>query len=202
MQVLKEQVRSRIVSSARAEFLKRGYAQASMRIVAESSEITVGNIYRYYSSKQSLFEEVVSPANQVLKSLLESVQIHEEMPLPAEDYIRFREQFVHEIATVIEGYRDEILILFNGSEGTVFSDAMNELSGMIFAVLENYVLETIASRNSVQNLKALGRLISKGIVEAINDLVARTVSFERDAVENELRMIIDFYFRDLVTRFD
>lgn len=202
MQVLKEQVRSRIVSSARAEFLKRGYGQASMRIVAESSEITVGNIYRYFSSKQSLFEEVVSPANQVLKSLLESVQIHEEMPLPTEDYIRFREQFVHEIAAAIEIYRDEILILFNGSEGTVFSDAMNELSGMIFSVLEKYVLETIASRNSVQNLKALGRLISKGIVEAINDLVARTVSFERDAVENELRMIIDFYFRDLVTRFD
>lgn len=45
-------------------------------------------------------------------------------------------------------------------------------------------------------------MISKGIVEAINDLVSRTVTFERDAVENELRMIIDFYFRDLVTRFD
>jgi len=202
MQVLKEQVRSRIVSSARAEFLKRGYAQASMRIVAESSEITVGNIYRYFSSKQSLFEEVVTPAYLVLKSLLESVQIHEDMPLPTEDYIRFREQFVHEIATGIESYRDEILILFNGSEGTVFSDAMNELSGLIFSVLEKYVLETIASRNSVQNLKALGRLISKGIVEAINDLVARTATLKRDAVENELRMIIDFYFRDLVTRFD
>ncbi|MDK9709692.1 TetR/AcrR family transcriptional regulator [Acidaminobacter sp.] len=202
MQVLKEQVRRRIVSSAQAEFLKKGYGQASMRIVAESSEITVGNIYRYFSSKQSLFEDVVSPAYQVLKSLLESVQIHEEMPLPSEDYIRFREQFVREIATAIEAYRDEILILFNGSEGTVFSDAMNELSGIIFSVLEKYVLETIASRNSVQNLKALGRLISKGIVEAIKDLVARTVIFERDAVENELRMIIDFYFRDLVTRFD
>jgi len=202
MQVLKEQVRSRIVSSARSEFLKRGYAQASMRIVAESSEITVGNIYRYFSSKQSLFEEVVSPAYVVLKSLLDSVQIQEAMPLPPEDYTRFREQFVHEIANAIEVNRDEILILFNGSEGTVFSDTMNELSGMIFSVLEKYVLETIASRKSVQNLRALGRLISKGIVEAINDLVARTVTFERDAVENELRMIIDFYFRDLVTRFD
>lgn len=202
MQVLKEQVRSRIVSSARSEFLKRGYAQASMRIVAESSEITVGNIYRYFSSKQSLFEEVVSPTYVVLKSLLDSVQIQEAMPLPPEDYTRFREQFVHEIANVIEVNRDEILILFNGSEGTVFSDTMNDLSGMIFSVLEKYVLETIASRKSVQNLRALGRLISKGIVEAINDLVARTVTFERDAVENELRMIIDFYFRDLVTRFD
>lgn len=202
MQVLKEQVRSRILSSARAEFLKRGYGQASMRIVAESSEITVGNIYRYFSSKQSLFEEVASPAYLVLTSILESVQVQEALPLPPEDYTRFREQFVHEIATAIEAYRDEILILFNGSEGTIFSDAMNELSGMIFSVLEKYVLDTIASRKSVQNLKALGRLISKGIVEAINDLVARTVTFERDAVENELRMIIDFYFRDLVTRFD
>lgn len=202
MQVLKEQVRCRILSSARAEFLKRGYAQASMRIVAESSEITVGNIYRYFSSKQSLFEEVASPAYLVLTSILESVQVQEALPLPSEDYTRFREQFVHEVATAIEAYRDEILILFNGSEGTIFSNAMNELSGMIFSVLEKYVLDTIASRKSVQNLKALGRLISKGIVEAINDLVARTVTFERDAVENELRMIIDFYFRDLVTRFD
>jgi len=202
MQVLKEQVRSRIVSSARAEFLKKGYAQASMRIVAESSDITVGNIYRYFSSKQTLFEEVVSPAYATLKALLESVQIQEAMPLPPEDYSRFREQFVHEIANAIEAYRDEILILFNGSEGTVFSDATNEMSGIIFSVLEKYVLETIASRKSVQNLKALGRLISKGIVDAINDLVTRTVSFEENVVKNELRMIIDFYFRDLVTRFD
>lgn len=202
MQVLKEQVRSRIISAARAEFLKKGYTQASMRIVAESSDITVGNIYRYFSSKQTLFEEVVSPAYVSLKALLESVEIHEAMPLPAAQYVRFREEFVHEVASAIEMYHDEILILFKGSEGTIFSDAMNDMSDMICSVLEKVILETIASRNSVHNLKALGRLISKGIVEAISDLVARTENTDQDVVKSELRMIIDFYFRDLVTRFD
>ena len=202
MQVLKEQVRNRIVASAKAEFLNKGYAQASMRVIAENSDITVGNIYRYFSSKQILFEEVVNPAYLRLRALLESVQIQETMPLPPERYIIFREEFTNEIADAIELYRDEMLILFNGSEGTAYSDAMNSISDMILNVLEKYVLEMIANRNSAHNLEALGRLISKGIVEAINDLISRTETFNRIQVENELRMIIDFYFRDLVNRFD
>lgn len=202
MQVLKDQVRSRIMTSAKSEFLEKGFAHASMRVIAENSEITVGNIYRYFSSKQSLFEEVVCPAYLSLKGLLESIQINEEIPLPPERYLVIREKFVGEISDAISKHHAEILILFNGTTGTDYEDALNEVSKMIFDVLEKYVMAPLASRKSVQNLKALGRLISNGLVEAINDLLLRVDKSEKETLVSELRTIIDFYFRDLVTRFD
>ncbi|SCZ77087.1 TetR/AcrR family transcriptional regulator [Acidaminobacter hydrogenoformans] len=202
MQVLKDQVRNRIITSAKSEFLEKGFAHASMRVIAENSEITVGNIYRYFSSKQSLFEEVVRPAYLSLKGLLESIQINEEIPLPPERYQVIREKFVGEISDAISKYHGEILILFNGTAGTNYEDAINEVSKLIFDVLEKYVMVPLASRKSVQNLKALGRLISNGLVEAINDLLLRVDNSEKEILVSELRTIIDFYFRDLVTRFD
>ncbi len=202
MQVLKDQVRNRIIASAKSEFLEKGFARASMRVIAENSEITVGNIYRYFSSKQLLFENVVHPAYLCVKNLLESVQINEEMPLPSERYHLFREKFVGEVSDVIIEYHSELLILFNGTSGTAYENTLGEVVNLIFDILEKYIMDPLASRNSVQNIKALGRLISKGIVEAINDLLLRVEKSDREKIMSELRTIIDFYFRDLVTRFD
>jgi AcrR family transcriptional regulator len=202
MQVLKEQVRSRILTAARQEFLKHGYAQASMRFVAERSDITVGNIYRYFSSKQSLFNEIVGPSFLRLKGLLESVQIDGEMPLSHDQYVMFRERFVIEIASVIEENRDEILILFNGSEGTQYASVMPSLSTLIDKTLETNVMAYISAKHSNQNLKSLSRMISKGIMESVNDVIQRSHEMSYEALCGELRMMIDFYFRDIVTRFD
>ena len=202
MQVLKDQVRNRIIASAKSEFLEKGFSRASMRIIAENSEITVGNIYRYFSSKQLLFENVVHPAYLCVKNLLGSVQINEEMPLPPERYLLFREKFVGEVSDAIIEYHSELLILFNGTSGTAYENALGEVAHMIFEILEKYIMDPLASRNSVQNIKALGRLISKGIVEAINDLLLRMEKSDKERIMSELRTIIDFYFRDLVTRFD
>lgn len=55
MQTLKEEVRKKILKSARKEFLKHGYNGASMRRIAKSAGYTVGNIYRYYKGKEDLF---------------------------------------------------------------------------------------------------------------------------------------------------
>ena len=58
-QVLKEEVRSRIIASAKKELLKKGYKDASMREIAKGADLTVGNLYRYFDSKEELINTII-----------------------------------------------------------------------------------------------------------------------------------------------
>ena len=58
-QVLKEEVRSRIIASAKKELLKKGYKDASMREIAKGADLTVGNLYRYFDSKEELVNTII-----------------------------------------------------------------------------------------------------------------------------------------------
>lgn len=61
MQVLKEDIRGRILTVARQQFGQNGYSKTSMREIAELAGIGVGNIYNYFTNKDELFREVVRP---------------------------------------------------------------------------------------------------------------------------------------------
>ena len=71
MQVLKEDIRGRILTIARQQFEKKGYSKTSMREIAELSSVGVGNIYNYFTSKDELFREVVRPVLCALEAMLQ-----------------------------------------------------------------------------------------------------------------------------------
>ncbi len=53
------QTRRVIVSAALAEFLEKGFAQATMAAVAERAGVAKGTPYRYFPTKEALFEGVI-----------------------------------------------------------------------------------------------------------------------------------------------
>lgn len=61
-QYRKEEVADRIAAAALAVFAERGYAAATMAMIAERAGLSIGNLYRYHASKQALLEAVVPAA--------------------------------------------------------------------------------------------------------------------------------------------
>ena len=61
-QVLKEIQRDKILEAAKQELLQYGYRDASMRRIAAQAKMTVGNLYRYFESKDQLIQAITSPA--------------------------------------------------------------------------------------------------------------------------------------------
>ncbi|MEE1467100.1 MAG: helix-turn-helix domain-containing protein [Clostridium sp.] len=61
MQIKKDEVRLKILEVATDEFLKRGYENASMRMIAKKAHTTQGNIYHYFQNKEVLLEEILLP---------------------------------------------------------------------------------------------------------------------------------------------
>lgn len=71
-QVLKDEVRERIVAAALQVFAERGYAGATMTSIADRAGVGTASTYRYYASKSELFQAVVTPGlAHEFESLLE-----------------------------------------------------------------------------------------------------------------------------------
>ena len=88
-QVLKAEVRERILSAALAAFAQRGFASTTMSEISRRADMAVANLYRYYPSKDELFDAAVPPALVArFERLLErSVQAHAHLaglPRPAD----------------------------------------------------------------------------------------------------------------------
>lgn len=59
-QVLKPEVRDRILSAATEAFAERGLRAAAVADIARRADVSAANIYRYFPTKEALFEVVLS----------------------------------------------------------------------------------------------------------------------------------------------
>ena len=68
MQVKKDNIKEKIITSARREFLDHGYAEASLRVIAEKAGLTKGAIYSYFENKDALFCALTAPAVRFIEN--------------------------------------------------------------------------------------------------------------------------------------
>jgi TetR/AcrR family transcriptional regulator, cholesterol catabolism regulator len=61
VQVLKLEVRDAFVRAAASAIAEHGYPATTMAVVAERAGFSVGNLYKYFASKQQLLDAVVPP---------------------------------------------------------------------------------------------------------------------------------------------
>ena len=72
MQVQKQEIRDRIINTAARLFIMNGYAGTSLKMIAEKCYISKSNFYRYFRSKEELYELLVSQARNNIMSLMNS----------------------------------------------------------------------------------------------------------------------------------
>lgn len=63
MQTLKSDIRNRILSAAKEQFVQRGYLKTSMREIADAVDVGVGNLYNYFENKDELFCVILRPVS-------------------------------------------------------------------------------------------------------------------------------------------
>jgi len=60
--------RDQIIAAARISFRRRGFHGAGMAEIAELSQLSVGQIYRYFTNKEAIIEEIV---HRIVKSRIQ-----------------------------------------------------------------------------------------------------------------------------------
>ncbi len=149
MQVLKEDVRATILQAARKCFMELGYAKTSMRSISKDAKMSTGNLYRYYSNKEKLFEEIVEP---VVKLFEKSEIWIDNFQFPFLDTnLLLNQEIMDTIINAHVVYREELFLVFLRSEGSRYENVRNEFiyrvyqQGKVFLEKEfgdlNYVID-------------------------------------------------------------
>ncbi len=122
-QRLKESQRIKILNAAKKEFLLKGIEGTSLRSIARNAEMSVGNIYHYYESKDEIVKELLSPVygnlNEVVLAFsdnkLSLFEEAEKLEMTEETFKKFMMVIAENIASNIDRYREEVLISVNDS---------------------------------------------------------------------------------------
>lgn len=114
MRVLKDDKYEAILCAARREFAVKGYRDASMRTISADAGVGLSNIYNYFHGKDDIYVAVVGPAVEEVFALISSWY-----PWPSGQPCRGGcEGMAQAGADLVESRRDELRLLFHGSEGS------------------------------------------------------------------------------------
>lgn len=121
-QVLKEEVRERIIKAATLEFFEKGFEVSSLRKIARDASITPGNLYRYFDNKEALYESIVGESyrklnhilmknsdNRIMINDVPSVEMLDD--LRSENQGKIANRVIHEVIDVFGDNRMALLIL-------------------------------------------------------------------------------------------
>lgn len=123
-QILKKSVKENIIMAAKKEFLEKGLKDASLRSIAKGANITVGNLYRYFTNKDEIIDTIVNPPlfelNELIKKLTNekiNLQIKvENVGLGVDDIGEILNALSFELSSLKHRYNNEIKILIKYSE--------------------------------------------------------------------------------------
>jgi AcrR family transcriptional regulator len=80
--------KSVIESAAKELFIKQGFHATSMRDIAKTADVSIGNLYNYYETKEQIFESIISNYLKIINSRLKSVFAEIEKPLVPEGLLK------------------------------------------------------------------------------------------------------------------
>lgn len=69
-QILKDDQRNKIIEAAKEEFLEKGFKDASLRNIAKKANMTVGNLYRYFTNKEDINKQIVKVTLDLLEDMV------------------------------------------------------------------------------------------------------------------------------------
>lgn len=189
MQYLKKEIRDKILSAAVDEFKEHGYADASIRNIANNAEISLGNIYRYFTNKEALYFAVINPFMESIKQTIEHdfVFVGKTMKEVSEILVEFLMQ-----------YSDELLIVRKGN--TVHYEAF---ISYIIEVIAGKIKEMMTSSfpeidDKIKNPEFYNA-IAEGFLTSFFKILRNGDS--KSTQERNARELITFYFGHMKDRF-
>lgn len=188
-QVLKDDVREKIVETAKRLFIEKGYEKVSMSVIATEAGVAVGNIYRYFKNKDALYKHLAQPVADKLMKLFGS-----SFESKGQNKIETR---ITKFIEIYESEKSLILLLLENSINSEFQNLKEEIIlGFKSAVIKWKEL-AIPGETSVYDsifIKAFTTAFVNGIISIISEKVDdetkrkslyRFASFMKDSLHKE-----------------
>lgn len=179
MQIKKDDIRTSILAVAERLFIKRGYENTSLKMIAGSCNISKSNIYRYFRSKEEIYETIVGPARETIVSKAPLFFSQETINKSVMD--KYREMPLV-LAGLLSRYRSAILIMLRSEGG---KDRM---------MIEKLITDSFVNSCPIE-MSGAKELISKMLIFGLTDILLK-YSDEEDLLR-ELRSLICYHYLGL-----
>ena len=118
MQILKDNIRQRILVVARQEIITHGVRNTSIRSVARKTGIATGNIYNYFKSKDELFRAVLKPLIDTIERYILSHNEERHLNIDVFNVNEFQDEHIQTMKMLVKNFRPELRLLLFNAEGT------------------------------------------------------------------------------------
>jgi AcrR family transcriptional regulator len=196
MQYLKDEVRNNIEDEALKEFRQLGYKGASIRSIAKSSNTSVGNIYKYFQSKEELYEKLIGSVYDKLINYIKQFDKVEHDDKA--EYIFYG--LMEKIMEIFNENSTEIAILFNKSEGSKYEDCKKNFVDFVTRI----VTKTMRYELSLQGKKLKDNFIIYLVSYSLVESIAIILEQREDGLEVRrlILNIIDIFYKDIKDKLD
>lgn len=181
--------------AAKAEFLEKGYKDASLRNIVKTVGMTTGAFYGYYKSKEELFEALVGKHYDYILTCFKKAQQefaelpHEQQPEAMGDISGI---CMFEMLHYAYEHLEECKLILCCSEGTKFSGLIDEMVEIEAEATHSYqkVLEELG-RPSQKIDPVLEHILITGMFHTFFELVIHEMPL--DDAENYVKEMRAFY---------
>ena len=126
-----EGVSERILQCAKEEFLKNGYKDASLRVIAAAAGTSTNSIYVRFQDKQGLFRAIVEPAVDGMMKMFMDIQetFHQfDEQKQVETMGKYTADGMENIIDYIYENFDAFRLVLDASYGTEFQNFVDDLT--------------------------------------------------------------------------
>lgn len=179
MQIKKDEIKQRILNVSKGLFIHAGYDKTSLRMIADKCFISKSNIYRYFSSKEEIYETLVGTAR---RSLMDAINRFGSL-----DYaVNYTEDKIEEVSEVLARimceHREGILIMLK-SVGSKDRAILTEMMTSFF--VEACPIDDKEFKVQIVSLLIMG----------LTDILIKYS--EEDEMRYRLKMLISYHYLGL-----
>lgn len=182
-QVLKSEVRERLLAAAESVFYDKGFLNARLADIATEAEVSVSLVYSYFKNKEDLFAATV----EMLSLDFEQIAREEERVVEGSAYDRYKAVAAPYVQWILENHRAFVIVM-DKSHGTIFANSKAE---MVSAV-ERHIGRSLHFHNGKKYPDLLPHVLASNFVEGLLEVARHYESPEQ--AQELLGLIMQSYY--------
>ncbi|MDO4269301.1 MAG: TetR/AcrR family transcriptional regulator [Eubacteriales bacterium] len=186
MQVLKDELRHKIMLEAEHLFLQKGYARTSLQMIADKVNISKSNLYHYFKSKEELFYELTDGAAEGLKSLILRFRDKRfDLHTGAREY---QVLLTEEVISLLLAQKYGLLLIMEQAQGTRYE-------GLRTSLIDMFALKMAPLLSDEDNCELLAQIMARNLLDGAVQIIKNRVR-PRD-VRTNLNRLVEYHTKGI-----
>ncbi len=179
MSIKADSTRENILNTAKEHFLKDGFDGASLRNILKDAGLTTGAFYKYYPTKESLFDALIDPYLEHIYSIYDNV-LNNFQELSAEEQTnqmtKSSDDGINQIIDYVYDNYDNFRLLLKCGDSGKFTDFIHNMVEREVNSTIEYIETMRKAETAIPQIdKSLFHMIATGFFSAVFQIIEHDI---------------------------